>query len=189
MRTRFIAVLAAATVMATGVSACSSTSASDDKGFAAGDGSWSKVPADKRETAPVLTGKDLDGKQISSADAKGKVIVFNVWGSWCAPCRHEAPALTKAADRTKDVAVFYGINTRDLDPGPAQAFSRAFDVTYPSFYDPDGTMLLTFSELPPKAIPSTLVIDRKGRSAARFLGEVSTATLVQAINDVAKEGQ
>ena len=95
----------------------------------------------------------------------------------------------KAAGRTKDVAVFYGINTRDLDPGPAQAFSRAFDVTYPSFYDPDGAMLLKFSELPPKAIPSTLVIDRKGRSAARFLGEVSTATLVQAINDVAKESQ
>ena len=95
----------------------------------------------------------------------------------------------KAAGRTKDVAVFYGINIRDLDPGPAQAFSRAFDITYPSFYDPDGAMLLKFSELPPKAIPSTLVIDRKGRSAARFLGEVSTATLVQAINDVAKESQ
>ncbi|MDU1065025.1 MAG: TlpA disulfide reductase family protein [Cutibacterium avidum] len=189
MRTRLITVLAATTLMVTGVSACSSTSASDDKGFAAGDGSWSRVPADKREPAPALTGKDLDGKEISTADAKGKVIVLNVWGSWCAPCRHEAPALVKAAGRTKDVAVFYGINTRDLDPGPAQAFSRAFDITYPSFYDPDGAMLLKFSELPPKAIPSTLVIDRKGRSAARFLGEVSTATLVQAINDVAKERQ
>ena len=103
--------------MVTGVSACSSTSASDDKGFAAGDGSWSRVPADKREPAPVLTGKNLDGKEISTADAKGKVIVLNVWGSWCAPCRHEAPALVKATGRTKDVAVFYGINTRDLDPG------------------------------------------------------------------------
>ena len=61
MRTRLITVLAVTTLMVTGVSACSSTSASDDKGFAAGDGSWSRVPADKREPAPVLTGKDLDG--------------------------------------------------------------------------------------------------------------------------------
>ncbi|MGC3004771.1 TlpA family protein disulfide reductase, partial [Streptomyces sp. G35A] len=65
----------------------------------------------------------------------------------------------------------------------------AFHISYPSFYDPDGALLLKFTELPPKAIPSTLVIDRKGRSAARFVGEVSTATLVQAINDVAKESQ
>jgi thioredoxin len=189
VKTRLIATFAAATLVVTGVSACSSTSASDDKGFAAGDGSWSKLPADKREPAAVLTGTDLNGKKISTADAKGKVIVVNVWGSWCAPCRHEAPALVKAADSTKNVAAFYGINTRDLDPGPPQAFSRAFHISYPSFYDPDGALLLKFTELPPKAIPSTLVIDRKGRSAARFVGEVSTATLVQAINDVAKESQ
>lgn len=189
MKTRLIAVFAAATVMVTVVSACSSASVSDDKGFAAGDGSWSKLPADKREPAAALAGADLNGKKISTANVKGRVIVVNVWGSWCAPCRHEAPALVKAADRTKDVAAFYGFNTRDLDPGPPQAFSRAFHISYPSFYDPDGAMLLKFTELPPKAIPSTLVIDRKGRSAARFVGEVSTATLVQAINDVAKESQ
>ncbi|MSS45014.1 TlpA family protein disulfide reductase [Cutibacterium sp. WCA-380-WT-3A] len=189
MKIRLIAMIAVATLMVTGVSACSSTSASDDKGFATGDGSWSKLPVEKREPAAVLTGNDLNGKTISTDDAKGKVIVVNVWGSWCAPCRHEAPALAKAADSTKTVAAFYGINTRDLDPGPPQAFSRAFHVPYPSFYDPDGQMLLKFTELPPKAIPSTLVIDRKGRSAARFVGEVSTATLVQAINDVAKESQ
>ena len=69
MTTRLIAILAAATLMATGVSACSSTSTSDDKGFTVGDGSWSKLPADKREPAAALAGADLNGKKISTANA------------------------------------------------------------------------------------------------------------------------
>ncbi len=170
------------------VAGCSSsTSASDDKGFASGDGSYTKIAADKREAAPVLTGTSLDGTRLSTADAAGKVTVINVWGSWCAPCRHEAPALSKAAQQTSAIAAFYGINTRDLDKAPAQAFVRAFKVTWPSFYDPDGDLLLKFTTLPPKAIPSTIVIDRKGRIAARFLGEVSTITLVEVIRQIAGE--
>lgn len=189
MRRSLTAVLVAMILAVAPLTACSHSapSASEDKGFATGDGSWSQIPASSRRAAPTLKGKNLDGKDLTTAGSRGKVVVVNVWGSWCAPCRHEAPALVTAAQRTKDVAVFYGINTRDLDRAPAKAFDRAFKVTYPSFYDPDGSLLLDFTVLPPKAIPSTVVIDRDGRVAGRFLGEVSADTLTTAIRDVAKE--
>lgn len=165
----------------------SNPSADADKGFAVGDGSFSQLEVGKREKAPTLSGAGLDGRRLSTAGAAGKVIVVNVWGSWCAPCRHEAPALVAAAKRTSGVAQFFGINTRDLDRAPATAFVRAFGLTWPSFYDPDGDLLLRFSDLPPKAIPSTLIIDRRGRTAARFLGEVSTTTLAQVVAQIAEE--
>lgn len=164
-----------------------SPSASGDNGFATGDGSYTKVPAADRKAAPTLTGTSLDGKPLSTADSAGKVIVINVWGSWCAPCRHEAPALVAAASRSSSIAAFYGINTRDLDRAPAQAFVRTFGVGWPSFYDPDGQLLLNFTSLPPKAIPSTVIIDRQGRIAARFLGEVTTISLVQAVTQISGE--
>ena len=80
------------------------------------------------------------------------------------------------------------INTRDNDPATAQAFVRAFGVEYPNLYDPDGALLLGFGQVPPKAIPSTLVIDASGRVAARMLGEVTTATLVGVVEDVVAAG-
>ena len=153
-------------------------------GFEVGDGSVLVLPVEKRTVAPELAGETLEGDPLSTADYAGKVIVLNVWGSWCAPCRAEAPALVAAAEQMPDVQ-FIGINTRDLDPAPAQAFVRAFDLGYPNLYDPDGSLLLGFGQVPPKAIPSTLVIDESGRVAARMLGEVSTATLVGVVEDVA----
>lgn len=164
---------------------CTSTSDDDVVGFTSGDGSFTLVPGAEREAAPELTGPTLDGETLSISDFKGKVIVLNVWGSWCAPCRHEAPALVEAADQTKDVAQFVGIDTRDLDVAPAQAFVRAFDITYPNIYDPDGALLLEFGALPPKAIPSTLIIDQQYRIAARIIGEATVSTLVGAITDIA----
>ena len=141
------------------------------------------LPSDERELAPELSGPTLEGDVLSTADYAGQVLVLNVWGSWCAPCRSEAPALVAAAERMPDVQ-FIGVNTRDLDPAPARAFVRAFDVEYPNLYDPDGALLLGFGQVPPKAIPSTLVIDEEGRVAARVLGELSESTLVGVVEDV-----
>lgn len=156
-------------------------------GFEVGDGSVLVLPAAKREPAPELAGTTLDGDPLSTADYAGQIMVLNVWGSWCTPCRAEAPALMAAAKALPDVQ-FIGINTRDLDPVPAQAFVRAFGVEYPNLYDPDGALLLGFGQVPPKAIPSTLVIDESGRVAARMLGEVTTATLVGVVEDVQASG-
>jgi thiol-disulfide isomerase/thioredoxin len=155
-------------------------------GFVGGDGSLTIVAPDQRTTAPQITGELLGGGTFDSATLSGQVVVYNVWGSWCAPCRKEAPALEAAARRTAGRATFVGLNTRDLDQAPAQAFVRAFDITYPSVFDPDGRELLKFgTDLPPSAIPSTLVVDAQGRIAARVLGEVTEATLVGLVDDVA----
>ncbi|GAA1392258.1 hypothetical protein GCM10009599_12850 [Luteococcus peritonei] len=162
-----------------------STGASEDEGFAVGDGTYTRIPVDERTAAPELSGKDLDGKPLSLADHRGTVVVLNVWGSWCSPCRHEAPQLVEAAARTKGKAQFIGINTRDLDPAPAKAFARSFKITFPHFFDPDGSLLLQLKAIPPKAIPSTLVLDKQGRIAARILGETTASTLVGTVEDVA----
>ena len=103
--------------------------------------------------------------------------------------RKELPivsGLQAASVETKDTAQFIGITSKDYDPAPAEAFVRSFQITYPSIYDPNGKVLLAFAgELPPSAIPSTMIIDRQGRLAVRVLSEVSKITLVDMINDVA----
>lgn len=151
-----------------------------------GDGSLTVLPADERPQAPVIEGVTLDDERWTSADVSGKVIVYNVWGSWCAPCRAEAPELVAAAKATEGTAVFVGVNTRDTGTAAPNAFVRAFAVPYPNLYDPDGALLLKFSsQLPAKAIPSTLLVDPSGKVAARIIGATTQATLVGLINDLA----
>lgn len=158
----------------------------DSIGFQVGDGSVTLIEPDRREAAPVLTGPALGGGEISTADHTGQVILLNVWGSWCAPCRAEAPALVEADAALPEVQ-FIGINTRDLDPAPAEAFVRSFEIGFPSIYDPDGALLLGFGQLPPAAIPSTLIIDQQGRVAARILGETSALTLIELARQIEGE--
>jgi thiol-disulfide isomerase/thioredoxin len=146
-----------------------------------------RIPPEQRQELPIVSGPALgSNRTISSQDYRGKVVVINVWGSWCPPCRKEAPDLQVASVETKDTAQFIGITSKDYDPAPAEAFVRSFQITYPSIYDPNGKVLLAFAgELPPSAIPSTMIIDRQGRLAVRVLSEVSKITLVDMINDVA----
>ncbi|MBI4901882.1 MAG: TlpA family protein disulfide reductase [Actinobacteria bacterium] len=160
--------------------------AQSGRGFVSGDGSYTTVPPAQRKAAPALKGTTVDGGTFDPSTLTGKVVVINVWGSWCAPCRKEAADLQAAATQTSGKAVFVGVNTRDLDPAPAQAFQRAFGVTYPSLYDPTGALLLGFTDLPPNAIPSTLVLDAKGRVAARIVGPTTTAPIVGLDSDIAE---
>jgi thiol-disulfide isomerase/thioredoxin len=189
---RTAAALAAMLILA----ACASTGA-DEQTRSAGQVGYpdvarnlTRVPPDQRKELPTISGPALGSTQtISTQDFRGKVVVINVWGSWCPPCRKEAPDLQAASVETKDIAQFVGITSKDYDPAPAEAFVRSFKITYPSIYDPTGKVLLAFAgELPPSAIPSTMIIDREGRLAVRVLSEVSKITLVDMINDVA-DGQ
>jgi thiol-disulfide isomerase/thioredoxin len=186
---RIAAVLAAMLV----VVSCARTGA-DEQTRSAGQMGYPTVPRnltriapDQRKELPTVSGPALGGNRtISSQDYRGKVVVINVWGSWCPPCRKEAPDLQAASVETRDTAQFIGITSKDYDPAPAEAFVRSFQITYPSIYDPTGKVLLAFAgELPPSAIPSTMIIDRQGRLAVRVLSEVSKITLVDMINDVA----
>lgn len=166
------------------VTACSSgqqaaQNRQGQSGFVSGNGNVSTFAAADRKPAPELTGKTLDGKTWTLAEQTGKVVVLNVWGSWCPPCRKEAPELVAASKELGSAVQFIGLNTRDLDPAPAKKFVQEFGVPFPSIYDPNGKALLRFrGQISPKAIPTTLVIDKNGKVAGRVVGEVTKQTLL-----------
>ena len=106
----------------------------------------------------------LEGKELSLTDYAGKVVVLNVWGSWCPPCRKEARSsrgrVARARRRRRRRSS--GVNTKDSSPEQGLAFQRRYDVPYPSFFDPAGRTLLAFhGTLNPSAIPSTVVLDSR----------------------------
>lgn len=190
---RGAAALAGAAVFALAATACSA-SASGGSGngsnYVGGTGEISTIEQGHRTAAPELSGKTVDGAQLSLADYKGKVVVVNVWGSWCPPCRAEAPHLAEVAKQTKSQGVeFVGINTRDLQTAQAKAFEKEFGIPFPSLYDPAGDLLLRFPKgsLNPQAIPSTLILDRQGKIAVRALKELSAGELHKALDPVVAE--
>ena len=172
------------------LSACGSSDSGQgaDSGFVAGDGSLVVLPEAERVLAPDLVGTTLDGEQFSLADHRGEVVVLNVWASWCAPCRAEAPMLAAAArDLGPSGVQFVGLDTRDSDTS-ARGFVDRFAIPYPNVIDRDGQLQLLFSDtLPPQAIPSTLVIDRAGRVAARALGLISESSLLGIVEPLLEE--
>ncbi len=171
---------------------CSSSGGSANSGsqsrFVAGDGSVVLVPAADRVPAPDITGTALTGDEFALTDYRGKVVVLNVWASWCAPCRAEAPSLNQVSRELAPRGVqFIGLDTRDTTAS-AEAFVRRFDVPYPNVWDPDAQLQLAFRDsLPPQAIPSTLLIDRRGRVAGRILGEVDRTQLRDLLTELADE--
>lgn len=158
------------------------------EGFVSGDGTMTRIAVEDREPAPDITGPVVgEGPEVSLNEYRGQVVVLNVWASWCAPCRLEAPDLVEAAEQTEEAGVFLGLNAKEDNPAAEEAFLRAFEIPYPSLDDPTGELQLRFADtLPPSAIPSTLVIDDQGRVAARVLGTITTITLVDMITDVAE---
>jgi peroxiredoxin len=166
--------------------ATASGTGSSDTGFVSGDGTLTVLKESVRQPAPTISGPTLEGGTFDLAEQRGQVVVLNVWGSWCGPCRAEAPQLERAAVALAPKGVqFVGLNTRDK-PEPAKAFIKRFGITFPSLSDPDGRLQLGFRDtLPPAAIPSTLVIDREGRVAARIIGPLeSQSTLVALVEQV-----
>lgn len=171
-------------------SACGGgSSLTGTKGFVSGDGVIEQVAPKDRQELPPVTGDLLNGGQFDSRDYRGRVVVYNVWGSWCAPCRQEAPVLRKVWGETRDRGVqFVGIDVKDTDVA-ARAFERRYRITYPSITTADSAQaLLAFgSALPPSAIPSTVVVDRDGKVAARVLGATTYSTLSAIVKDTLHE--
>jgi thiol-disulfide isomerase/thioredoxin len=170
--------VAAALLAIAGVAGCSNTESAGETGFIAGDGSLTLLDPSVREPAPEVGGELLEGGSWSLADELGNVVVLNVWASWCAPCRAEAPVLEEVWREYQDQNVsFIGLNTRDSGAA-ALAFIDTYGITYPNLIDTDGRQQLQFAKtLPPQAIPSTVVIDAHGRVAGRALGVVSASSL------------
>ncbi|WP_439951622.1 TlpA family protein disulfide reductase [Actinomadura macra] len=145
--------------------------------FISGDGNVTEFTPGDRKSVQDVTGEGLDGKPFRLADLKGKVTVVNFWASWCAPCRGEAPSLNQVYTENKPKGVeFLGVNFKDAKDN-AKAFERKFKVAYPSLFDADGRVTLAFREVPPSAVPSTLVLDRQGRITARIIGATTYSKL------------
>lgn len=164
-----------------------STSGDGTSGYIATPGVLSVVAPDQRLPGPRLTGRLLDGTAFDSAPWSGNIVVINFWGSWCPPCRAETPELVRVANASLGHGVlFLGINVRD-NKASAQAFIRDYSVPYPSIFDPDNQTLLAFRGLPPNAVPTTFVLDRRGRIAARALGRIDAAQLNAALATLTHE--
>ncbi|PBC62012.1 redoxin domain-containing protein [Streptomyces sp. Tue6028] len=192
-RSRVALLAAGAAVAALVLSACTSGGTSGGAGntnFVAGKNGVDTAAKGHRTAIPDLSGKTIDGKQLDVRDFKGKVVVLNVWGSWCGPCRAEAANFERVYQDTKDQGVeFVGINTRDAGTGPALAFEKEHGVSYPSLFDPTGKLMLRFKKgtLNPQLIPSTLIIDREGKVAARTLQALSEDNLRKMLAPVLAE--
>lgn len=155
--------------------------------FVAGAGTVSEYAQADREAPPEVTGTLLDGAKFDLADHRGKVVVVNFWGSWCAPCRVEADDLQMVYDTTKASGVeFFGVNVRDSKDS-AIAFERSFKVTYPSLFDPSSRIALKFRKTPPNGIPSTVILDRQGRVAAVFRKPLLVEELQPVVERIAAE--
>lgn len=160
--------------------------AGDNKNYIAGDGSVKEYPPEARGARVRLEGQLFGGKKVSSQDWAGRVVVLNLWYAACAPCRVEAPDLAALDTEFRDQGVlFYGVNVRD-DAPTAAAFERTFNVPYPSFDDSDGGILLAMTaHVPPRAVPTTVVLDKQGRVSARILGISQKGTLKALITSAA----
>ncbi|MEV6767798.1 TlpA disulfide reductase family protein [Nocardia sp. NPDC051030] len=150
-------------------------------------------PPESRGTIGKLSGPDLitAGKTTSVEDFPGKVVVINIWGQWCGPCRAEAPALEQVYEATKDKGVaFLGINVRDNQKDKAQDFVTDNKIGYPSIYDPSMRSLLALGgKFPTSVIPTTIVLDKQHRVAAVFLRSLLVEDLQPVVEGLAKEGQ
>ncbi|MGB2718742.1 MAG: TlpA disulfide reductase family protein [Rhodococcus sp. (in: high G+C Gram-positive bacteria)] len=144
----------------------------------------------ERGTIGELSGPDLmtEGKTTSLSDYDGDVVVLNVWGQWCGPCRGEADDLEDVYEATKSLGVeFLGINVRDESQTAAQDFVVSNNVSYASIYDPPMRTLNALGGVPTSVIPTTVVLDRQHRVAAVFLRELLAEDLQPVVERVAAE--
>jgi peroxiredoxin len=148
---------------------------------------FSYPAADRKEIGP-LSGPDLTGKQsIDVAAYRGKVVVLNFWGSWCAPCRAEADGLEYSWQTYRSQPVqFLGVNVKDTESA-ALGFTTGKKISYPSIFDPSMRTLLSVRGLPTGSMPVTLVLDKQGRVAHIWLHEITQADLNGVLPALAKE--
>jgi thiol-disulfide isomerase/thioredoxin len=190
IRGRVLAAGVAAVLLLSGCTEAGVQGSTSGPGFISGDGTiteWQQPTTD-----PVtFSGKTVEGTTFTSKQHLGQVVVVNFWYAGCPPCRAEAPTLnTLAGAFDGDGVQFVGVNISD-DRETAASFERTYRSAYPSIVDQEqgaAVQLAFAANRSPKAVPSTLVLDRKGRVVARIVGLANESNLKTLIQD-AVDGQ
>lgn len=143
------------------------------------------APADRQSPVDV-SGQTLTGESLDVTSLRGKVVVVNGWASWCEPCREEIPELVSFAESVDpDTIAVVGVNVMD-EPAAATAFAQDLNIPYPSIVDQQAGIWGTFPGIPPRSLPSTVILDTDGRVAATIVGTTDAAqlrTLTEALVD------
>ncbi|MGO1769679.1 MAG: TlpA family protein disulfide reductase [Microbacterium sp.] len=184
-----IAAIAAALVAGAALAGCSSDPVTDsyldgeNTGFIASDFRVEEIPADERGEPIEWGGTTDEGDELSSEDVAGDVTVINFWYAECGPCIVEAPDLEEVwQDHQDDDVSFVGVNTYN-QAETSRSFARDNGVTYPSIIDVNsGDVKLAFAaETPIQATPTTLVLDKEGRIAARIIGQLDGPSILSTL--------
>ncbi len=186
MRVRFLAAIGVAVLALTGCAAeplAGQYADGSGQGYISGDGAITEIPPAARDAAIVFEGTDESGNTISSTDYAGTVYVVNFWYAACPPCRAEASDLKALSEQYTDVP-FLGVNIFD-SADVAAVFARENAIAYPSIVDADtAAVQLAFAgAVAPNAVPTTLVIDREGRVAARISGLLRDRSILATMID------
>ena len=156
--------------------------------YPAGNSTVTEYAMSDRSAPVAFTGRLFDGTAVNADIFHGKVTVLNFWYAGCPPCRMEAPSLQALHTEFEAQSVqFYGVNIQD-EKAAADAFDRAFGLTYPSLQDQDGGVVLALTKyVPPTSVPTTLVLDKQGRVSARILSAIDKGTLKSLIQSALAE--
>lgn len=134
------------------------------------------------DLAPEFSGTTIDGQTVSLSDLDGKLVVVNVFASWCGPCRAETPHLVEIYDELdRDEVEFVGLNLQET-PGAVQTFKEEFSIEYPLLLNEGGEITNVYS---PIGLPTTWFIDREGIVRFTFSGPLTKESLQVILDDVA----
>jgi peroxiredoxin len=135
--------------------------------------------------APDFKLRDLKGKEVSLADYEGKVLFMNFWATWCGPCRAEIPDFIEVYDEYKDKGLeILGVSVDEISPDKVLRFVKTYEMNYPVVMFTDD---LINNYRPGRAVPTTIIIDKKGRIRHKQIGMMSKEMLISLFNEVSKE--
>lgn len=151
--------------------------------FVSGTGKGSLIKPADRKPAGNFTGDLLNGGKITLNHYRGKVVVINFWATWCGPCTTETPEFDALYRQNKAKGVqFIGIDTKEASKDAPKAFVRDNDISYPIVWDEQGKTAVALGKIPARALPFTVVIDRKQRVAAVYLTALTGKDLQPVLN-------
>jgi thiol-disulfide isomerase/thioredoxin len=148
---------------------------------------FSTVPVQVNFSAPELTLTDIQSVEHSLADYRGKVVLVNLWATWCPPCKEEMPALEALYNKyVDDGFVIIAINDGDPTPDVLQ-FVKDYQLTFPVWLDP--TYIATEQAFKTLNLPSSFVIDRSGTVRLMWVGGISKRMLDKYVPAIITENQ